>query len=79
MTGPSVPDHQRKTHEATDLALIALDGLIAAIDLAKDQIQFTNQGSAAVKALHATLDLAQERMAEVWELRRAEWVSLGGK
>lgn len=74
-----VPKHQRDSYEATNEALILIDGLISALDVIQEHIQMQDNQGPAAKAFHTVNPLLRNKMAEVWRLRDAEWESIGGK
>lgn len=74
-----IPEHCRDSYEATNQALIILDGLIAALDLVQDHIQHAEPNGPAAKAFDTINPLMRQKMAEVWGLRRGEWKAIGGK
>ena len=75
----TIPQHIREAHEATDEVLMRLDGLVCALDVIEDRLTLTDYQSRESKAFHIIRPLLAEKVAELWELRTAEWEAIGGK
>ena len=56
-----------------------MDGLISALDMLEDELEIADPQSRPAKAFFVLNRLVRETMAEIWETRRGEWRSLGGK
>ncbi len=74
----TIPQHIRIAHEATDEVLKSLDGLVCALDGIEDRLTLTDHQSRESKAFHIIRPLLAEKVAELWELRTAEWKAIGG-
>jgi len=72
----AVKAEQRTAYERTNDQLGALAGLLEATDLFGLNLQ---SQSASARAFFAINRLACEMMAEIWDLRNDEWVSIGGR
>lgn len=66
----------RAAHERTNDQLGALAGLLEATDLFGLSLP---SHSLSAKAFFAINRLACEMMAEIWDLRNDEWMSIGGR
>ena len=71
-----VKAEHRAAHESTNDQLGALAGLLEATDLFGLSLQ---SHSVSEKAFFAINRLACNMMAEIWDLRNDEWVSIGGR
>ena len=56
-----------------------MDGLISAIDMLEDELKIVDPQSRPAKAFFVLNRLVRETMAEIWETRKGEWRSLGGR
>ena len=76
-----LPDNQkqRDAYEETDAHLVAMDGLISALDMLEDELEIADPQSRPAKAFFVFNRLVRETMAQIWETRKGEWKSLGGK
>lgn len=70
--GPAVPKARRDAQEATDEALMRLEGLISALDVVENQITFPDEQAAYAKAFRTLRPLMVEKINQVWALRDAE-------
>ncbi len=73
-----VAKHQREAHEATDEVLLRLEGLINALDLIEDKMEFPDEKAPHAKAFRTLRPLMAEKMEQIWDMRQAEWEALGG-
>ncbi len=78
-TGLPVKKYQRDAYEETDCQLITMDGLLSALDVLEDELEITSHQVRAAKAFFVINRLMRETMVEIWETRKGEWASLGGK
>lgn len=72
---------QREAFEATDDALMDLRGLIAALDVVEDSLQpeINDLKIPASIAFFALQKMVRSKLAEVFDLRKDEWKSIGGR
>ena len=71
-----IAKHHRVNHEATDVALIEIQGLAHAIDLITPDLDLGR--SAAAEAFSAVLSALMARLEDLDRLRAAEWAGIGG-
>jgi hypothetical protein len=74
-----IPAHIRRNHEATDTALIRLEGLAYALELVADDLTPDTPKSAKQwAAFYALAHQLGDQNEEVQRLREIEWVGQGG-
>ena len=75
----TIPEHQRRNHDATDTAWIRLEGLAYALQLVADNLDpETPRSDRLWAAFYALQNQVGDLAATVRHLRRLEWAGLGG-
>lgn len=78
-TGLRDKQAQRDAYEETDTQLIAMEGLLCALDMLEDELEIADPQTRTAKAFFVLSRLTRQTMAEIWKTRKGEWRSLGGK
>jgi len=74
-----IPSHQSRNYEATNYALITLQGLIHAYQILHNHHDAPNPVSDEALAKDTVLAMMGEVSKSLTDLRSMEWVGLGGK
>ncbi|MCE6959981.1 hypothetical protein LAZ40_13215 [Cereibacter sphaeroides] len=74
----TVPDHQRRNVEATEVVLHDVKGIIAALDLSIEALPIGALKGPQGDAIYTMVRLLGQKLEEVDRKRSMEWAGLGG-